>query len=159
MRYAQSAHYRSLRVGDADRTSVVESLNDAWADGRLDADELEGRRDEALRALTFGELERVTADLPGGAGLVRYWPGGVAHRPRSKNAVACAALGLGGWLGPTFFAWIPAIVLGHQARRDIRKDGTAGFDLTTIGLASAYAGLGLLVACVSVLIVATLALM
>lgn len=159
MRYAQSAHYRSLRVGDADRNWVVEALNEAWADGRLADDELEGRRDKALRALTYGELERVTADLPDGAGLVRSWPGGVAHRPRSKQAVASAALGLGGWLGPTFFAWIPAIVLGHQARRDIRRGGTAGFDLTTIGLAAAYAGMGLLVACVSLLLVATLALM
>jgi len=153
MRYAQSAHYRSLRVGDADRDQVVESLNDAWADGRLDADELDGRRDRAMRALTYGELERVTADLPGGAGLVRYWPGGIAHRPRSKPAVASAALGLGGWLGPTFFAWIPAVVLGHRARREIRRDGTAGFDLTTIGLTSAYAGLALLVVCVCALVV------
>ena len=151
MRYVQSARYRSLRVGDADRNHAVDSLNNAWVDGRLDIDELERRRDQALRALTYAELNRLTVDIPG-ASVVRFrpdWP--VSPKP-SRRAVACIALGFAGWLGPNLFAWIPAIVLGHRARRELRRDGGAGHDLTTIGLAVAYAGLAFEIIAVAVLI-------
>jgi len=154
MRRAQSVHYGSLRAGDADRERALDALRTAYGDGRLDDDEFRRRTDQVLRALTFAELERVTIDIPGGAEVVRFRPGGLVRPVRSPRAVACAALGLGGWLGPTFFAWIPAIVLGHRARREIRRDGTAGHDLTTVGLAAAYAGLALQIVCIAVLIVA-----
>lgn len=153
MRPIQTARYGSFRAGDADRERVIDVLRAAHADGRIDLDEFGVRTDDVLHALTFAELERVTADLPGGSSVVRFRPGGLARPPRSGRAVASAALGLGGWLGPTLFAWIPAIVLGHQGRRDIRRDGTAGYDLTTIGLAAAYAGLALQALCVVALIV------
>jgi Domain of unknown function (DUF1707)/Domain of unknown function (DUF4190) len=148
MRPIHHARYGSLRAGDADRERVIDVLRAAHADGRIDLEEFGERTDEVLHALTFAELERVTADLPGGSGVVRYRPGGLVRPPRSGQAVASAALGLGGWLGPTFLAWIPAIVLGHRARRDIERDGTDGRDLTTIGLAAAYAGLVLQFLCV-----------
>lgn len=154
MRRVQLVQYGSLRAGDADRERALDALRTAYADGRIDDDERERRTDQVLRALTFAELERATVDLPGGtAGLVRYRVGGPVHQARSGRAVASVALGLGGWLGPTLFAWIPAIVLGHQARREIRRDGTAGYDLTTIGLTAAYAGLALQILCLVALIV------
>jgi len=151
MRYVQSAHYRSLRVGDADRNHAVDSLNTAYADGRLDLDELERRRDGALQALTYAELNRLTVDIPG-ASVVRFRPGGRVSPKPSRRAVACITLGFAGWLGPNLFAWIPAIVLGHRARREIRRDGGAGHDLTTIGLAVAYVGLAFEIIAVAVLI-------
>lgn len=141
MRPIHTARYGSLRAGDADRERVIDVLRAAHADGRLDLEEFGARTDDVLRALTFDELERITVDLPGGSSVVRFRPGGVVRPPRSGQAVASVALGLGGWLGPTFLAWIPAIVLGHRARRDIQRDGTDGRDLTTIGLAAAYTGL------------------
>jgi len=153
MRRAQMVQYGSLRAGDADRERVLDALRSAYADGRIDHDEFQLRADQVLRALTFAELERVTADLPGGTGLVRYRPGGLLGPARSGNAVAAAALGLGGWLGPTFIAWIPAIVLGHRAHRDLRRDGTDGYGLATTGLAAAYAGLALQVIVLAAVIV------
>jgi Domain of unknown function (DUF1707)/Domain of unknown function (DUF4190) len=152
MRLIQTARYGSLRAGDADRERVIDVLRAAHADGRIDLEEFGVRTDDVLHALTFAELERVTADLPGGSSVVRFRPGGLVRPPRSGLAVASAALGLGGWLGPTFLAWIPAIVVGHRARRDIERDGTDGRDLTTIGLAAAYAGLVLQVLCVLALL-------
>jgi hypothetical protein len=141
MRFAQSSRYRSLRVGDTERNSAVESLNNAWVDGRLDADELEHRRDQAMRALTYGELNRLTVDIPGASVVPLGRAGSLVAKP-SGRAVACVTLGFAGWLGPNFFAWIPAVVLGHRARRDLRQSGSAaGYELTTIGLAVAYAGL------------------
>ncbi|MFD3545910.1 DUF1707 domain-containing protein [Streptomyces sp. NPDC058655] len=57
-----------LRASDADRERVVERLRDAVAEGRLDMEEFEERLDAAYRSRTYGELEPLTRDLPGGTG-------------------------------------------------------------------------------------------
>jgi hypothetical protein len=54
----------SLRASDADRDAVAERLRQAAVEGRLDADELEERLHAALRSRTYGELDRLLADLP-----------------------------------------------------------------------------------------------
>ena len=152
MTRAQSVHYGSLRAGDADRERALDALRTAYGDGRLDDDEFRRRTDQVLRALTFAELERVTIDIPGGAEVVRFRPGGRVSPKPSRRAVACITLGFAGWLGPNLFAWIPAVVLGHRARRELRRDGGAGHDLTTIGPAVAYVGLAFEIIAVAVLI-------
>lgn len=53
-----------LRAGDADRERLVARLREACAEGRITLDEFADRVDDVYRARTFGELERVTADLP-----------------------------------------------------------------------------------------------
>lgn len=52
-----------LRAGDSDRERVADQLRKAHAEGRLDADELDERIARCLQARTFGELQRLTADL------------------------------------------------------------------------------------------------
>src|SRR6202012_1605141 len=52
-----------LRAGDADRERVADQLRKAHAEGRLAADELSERIGRCLQARTFGELERLTADV------------------------------------------------------------------------------------------------
>jgi hypothetical protein len=54
----------SLRASDSDREHVVDRLRLATAEGRLRAEELEERLTTALAARTYGELDRVLADLP-----------------------------------------------------------------------------------------------
>jgi Domain of unknown function (DUF1707)/Cell wall-active antibiotics response 4TMS YvqF len=54
----------NLRAADADRESVVERLQAAASEGRLDLEEFEERMATAYRAKTFGELAPLTADLP-----------------------------------------------------------------------------------------------
>ncbi|MBD0670662.1 DUF1707 domain-containing protein [Streptomyces sp. CBMA156] len=53
-----------LRVSDADREKVAELLRDAYAEGRLDADEHAERIEAAYAAKTFGDLAPLTRDLP-----------------------------------------------------------------------------------------------
>lgn len=53
-----------LRASDADREHAAERLRSATVEGRLGPDELEARVEAALSARTYGELERLTADLP-----------------------------------------------------------------------------------------------
>jgi Flp pilus assembly protein TadB len=60
-----AVRYATLRASDADRDAVAERLRRAAIEGRLDPDELDERLDTALRAKTYGELDRLVADLPG----------------------------------------------------------------------------------------------
>jgi hypothetical protein len=55
---------RELRVSDAERETVLESLREHTAAGRLTMDEFTERADQVLRAKTYGELENLTRDLP-----------------------------------------------------------------------------------------------
>jgi len=54
-----------LRIGDAERTLVTEALQQHYAEGRLDSDELEERLDATLAAKTQADLREITKDLPG----------------------------------------------------------------------------------------------
>ena len=58
------ARSSSLRASDADRDAVAERLRQAAVEGRLDPDELEQRLHTALRAKTYGDLDRLLRDLP-----------------------------------------------------------------------------------------------
>lgn len=67
-----------LRASDADRDAVAERLRAAAVEGRLEPDELEERLHKALRARTYGELDRLLGDLPAGRS--------VAPRRRARAA-------------------------------------------------------------------------
>jgi hypothetical protein len=53
-----------LRASHDDRDRVVELLRVSAGDGRLTADELDERLEQAMTARTYGELARLVADLP-----------------------------------------------------------------------------------------------
>jgi DUF1707 SHOCT-like domain len=56
---------QSMRASDAERGATAELLRRHHAEGRLDTDELEERVERCYAAKTRGELDAVTADLPG----------------------------------------------------------------------------------------------
>lgn len=56
-----------IRISDADRERVTARLREHYAEGRLDAEELEERVTAALKAKTYGDLKPIMADLPGPA--------------------------------------------------------------------------------------------
>jgi hypothetical protein len=53
-----------LRASHEDRDRVVEMLRVSAGDGRLTAEELDERLEQAMTARTYGELARLVADLP-----------------------------------------------------------------------------------------------
>jgi hypothetical protein len=59
-----------LRASHEDRDAVIEVLRVAAGDGRLTAEELDERLELAFNARTYGELARLTSDLPAGAAPV-----------------------------------------------------------------------------------------
>jgi len=81
------ARHSSLRASDADREAVTERLRQAAGEGRLEPEELEDRLHATLRARTYGELDRVVADLPAkGVALSRVAVG----LPSAQTAFALA---------------------------------------------------------------------
>jgi hypothetical protein len=59
-----SAAHAAMRASDADRDRVAEVLREAYAEGRIDAEEHTERVDLAYKAKTLGELAPLLADLP-----------------------------------------------------------------------------------------------
>jgi hypothetical protein len=123
-----------LRAADSDRDRVAAMLSTAYTEGRLSKDEYDARLDRALSARTFADLDQVVADLPAGqpGPVVPFPPAALAVRTNSL-AIASLACGVGQFVfGP--LATIPAIVLGHIARSQIRRTGEQGAGLALTGL-------------------------
>jgi hypothetical protein len=55
-----------MRVGDAERAAVTDTLAKHFSDGRLDQAEFEARMDKAMRAKTVADLAGLMDDLPDG---------------------------------------------------------------------------------------------
>ena len=53
-----------IRVSDADRSEVIDRLQRATAEGRLDLDELDQRISAALAARTWSDVDPLVEDLP-----------------------------------------------------------------------------------------------
>jgi len=53
-----------IRASDADREVVVAALRDAYTAGRLTMEEFDDRTSAAYQARTWGELRKLTIDLP-----------------------------------------------------------------------------------------------
>lgn len=59
-----------LRASDADRSAVAQRLQLAVDEGRLDLSDFDERLRDAYAARTYGELAKLTADLPAPAPAV-----------------------------------------------------------------------------------------
>jgi hypothetical protein len=60
----------NMRVSNAEREAIIARLHAATEEGRLELDEFADRSRDAYAAKTYGELERLLADLPDTAGQV-----------------------------------------------------------------------------------------
>src|SRR5580704_1378848 len=63
-RAARRASRSSLRASHADREQVVDTLKDAFVQGRLTKDEFDSRVAHAFAARTYADLATLSADLP-----------------------------------------------------------------------------------------------
>ena len=97
-----------LRAGHADREQVIDTLKDAFTQGRLTGDELDARTGQALAARTYAELGAVTADIPGAPRLdglrvlARRWP------------LAMAAVKSGGFLALAFVIAVSGNIIDNS---------------------------------------------
>ena len=146
-----------MRATDADRENVHALLQSAYADGRLSWEEFDSRSTTLMAAKTYTELAAITTDLRSPAPLVpaqAYTPIPFGVRPRT-NQLAIVSLACG--IGQIFF-WIagaiPAIVCGHIARSQIRRNGEEGAGLAMAGLVLGYIGLAVPILIVTLVLLA-----
>jgi hypothetical protein len=139
-----------IRAADFDRDHVAGRLGTAYSEGRLSKDEYDTRLEEAFQARTYGELDRLVSDLP----VMQAYAGTPVATVESSvagvNRLAAASIICG---FATFLITpmaIPAIVLGHMARHQIKRTGEPGAGLALTGLVLGWLVVILLVLSVAV---------
>lgn len=155
-----STDWQSMRASDADRQRAADVLKAAVAEGRLTPDEHGSRLHRVMSAQTYGELQRLTADLP--TGITPFGPpqqpqpGYLTQPPvqlppsmppaRPVNSLTTASLvfGILGFVTSGLTS-IPAIVTGHIGLSKIRTTHESGDVRGRVGLALGYVGILLLV--------------
>ena len=127
-----------VRASDADREHIIGVLREAFAEGRLTAEEHSARVEQAYAARTYAELATVSADLP--AGSLASPPAPARSTPatglapathRRTNSLAVAALVCSVIPG---LPQLAAIALGIGALRQVRRTGERGTALAAAGL-------------------------
>jgi Domain of unknown function (DUF1707) len=142
-----------MRASDQDREAVVATLRDAYTAGRLTLEEFDERTTAAYASRTWGELRKLTEDLPvqpilGSDVPGRHLPAPAlpAHPPRANGTVpparrrhrpaaffpivalwlvlALATRSAHDILGPTLVL-VMALVFMSLARRRLRQEGPA----------------------------------
>jgi hypothetical protein len=125
---------------DGDRDTAVRMLNEAFAEGRLMADEHGERLRAAFAARTWHDLARLTADLPGpantagpanAAGPAAGLPGGLDRCLLCMMLICCPPAGI---------AWL--LAARYRTRSARRQVQTAGGPRPGRGGAMVEAGVG-----------------
>ncbi|MFC4032990.1 DUF1707 and DUF4190 domain-containing protein [Streptomyces polygonati] len=140
-----------MLAGDADRERVVRVLKDAFAQGRLSLEEYEDRVGHAYEARTYKELDLLTGDIPrpraagapdSPAPPYPPPPSSPLPPPPKTNSKAIGSLVaslVGGFLCGT--GSVVGVVLGHIAKREIKRTGERGDGPATAGLVIGYLGI------------------
>ncbi len=85
----------AVRARDKDRNQVVETLQQAFVDGQIDAEEFERRNTAALSAVHISELERLIRDLQGAKPLAPDLPELAERTVRPASAAAATPVAKG----------------------------------------------------------------
>jgi Domain of unknown function (DUF4190)/Domain of unknown function (DUF1707) len=138
--------YGYMRATDQDRENVRSILQDAHAQGRLDWQDFDARSTALMTAQTYDQLAALTADLPNripGSPPQVWQPAMPSTGTTNGMAVAALVCGIVQFCGFWLVGTIPAIILGHLARRQIRQTGEQGAGLATAGIILGWVGVGL----------------
>jgi hypothetical protein len=105
----------AMRAGDRDRDAVVQQLQEAFADGRLDDDEFDQRTRAALTARLTSDLDVLTRDLPATSGAPRsVTPSTAGGRPGRFAIAYKSSIRRGGrWRVPEQFRTVVYKGSGH----------------------------------------------
>ncbi|MGI5197466.1 DUF1707 and DUF4190 domain-containing protein [Streptomyces sp. CA-288835] len=130
-----------MLASHADRERAVDVLRAGFGEGRLQQDELEKRIARAYQARTVGELALLVADLPQGPMPVPLAAAPPVPRtflpaqPPPTNGKAVGSMVCGVLTTMTLgITGLPAVILGHSARAEIRRTGENGDGFAIAGL-------------------------
>jgi hypothetical protein len=129
-----------------DRERTMDVLKAAFGEGRITKEEFDLRASRTISARTYAQLGSVVADLPAGPsfGLAPYQGGyypGVAN-PTSGLAIGALICGIAE-IFTLGFAAVPAVILGHLARNQIKRTGERGEGMAITALVLGYLGIGI----------------
>ena len=143
----QGQNGASMLASNADRERAVDVLRAGFSEGRLQQAEFDKRVERAYLARTVGELALVVADLPQGPMAA---PPALASPPvfgppvprtflpapaPPTNGKAVGSMVCGVLTTMTMgITGIPAVILGHKARAEIRRTGVGGDGFALAGL-------------------------
>ena len=127
----------------ADRDRTIDVLKAAYGEGRLTKDEFDARSARTMAARRYGDLAAIVADLPAGplGPVIPYHQAMVPVTPTNGLAIGSLVCGI-----LEFFtlglASIPAVILGHLARGQIRRTGEHGDGMAIAGLILGWLAIG-----------------
>ena len=128
----------------ADRERTMDVLKAAFGEGRITKEEFDLRASRTMSARTYAQLGAVVADLPSGPSFgVMPYQGGyypVVTTPTSGLAIGALICGIAE-IFTLGFAAVPAVILGHLARQQIRRTGERGEGMAIAGLVLGYLGM------------------
>ena len=134
-----------MLASSADRERAIDVVKAAYGEGRLTKEEFDHRVNRIATARTYGDLSMTISDLPAGplGGVAQYQGGNFpvptpyyppAQQPTNGLAIGslvCALLGIS----------LPAVIMGHIARHQIRDKNQAGDGLAIAGLVVGWLGM------------------
>jgi hypothetical protein len=147
--YGQGQYVQpGMLAAAADRERTIDVLKAAFGEGRLPKEEFDSRCGRVLAARTYADLAAIVADLPAGPmGPVMPYQGGfyppmMPAQPTSGLAIGSMVCGIAE-IFTLGFAAIPAIILGHIARAQIKRTGERGDGMAIAGLVLGYLSIGI----------------
>ena len=145
--YGQPAPvHPGMLAAATDRERTMDVLKAAFGEGRITKEEFELRASRTMSARTYAQLGSVVADLPSGPSFgVMPYQGGyypVVTNPTSGLAIGALICGIAE-IFTLGFAAVPAVILGHMARQQIRRTGERGEGMAIAGLVLGYLGIGI----------------
>lgn len=138
-----------LKLSDAEREPALESLKDAFAEGRLDQDEFEMRMHLAMTARTRADLAAVVADL--GRPLPAAVPGPPSGAEPTGEDRMLAALAHGSGMIPLIIPPLVIMLLSGKRSEYVRRQAAeaVNFQLTLLLVTIVTFGLGAILYAVS----------
>ncbi|WP_398939693.1 DUF1707 and DUF4190 domain-containing protein [Streptomyces sp. IB201691-2A2] len=136
--YGDNGH--SMLASHADRERAVDVLRAGFGEGRMEQTEFEKRVARAYAARTVGELALLVSDLPQGPVPLPTAVGAVPRTflplpvPKTNEKAIGSAICGGLCLVTVGLTGLPAVILGHSARSEIRRTGEGGDGLALTGL-------------------------
>lgn len=134
-----------MRASAADRERAIDVCKASYGEGRLTKEEFEARVHQISTSRTYGDLAQVISDLPAGplGGVSHYQAGGYpipapSYPPpvRPTNGMAIGSL-----VCALMAISLPAVIMGHIARSQIRDKNEAGDGLAVAGLVVGWLGM------------------
>ena len=112
----RDAGYAGMRASDRDRAVVHDVLASAYAEGRIDRDELDERTTQVDSAKSYGDLLPPLRDLTADASLVRSTSAASPDLRREARIYYGSQLreALFGFLVPNLICWMIWYLTGHD---------------------------------------------